>query len=101
MANRKRPLDSAFAAKNSFQTPEKRVSGVRLPDLDYMHWGVEETCQYLCKEGLEEWETIFKGMLFNLCGASSPNSLTFSYELISVLSALGPLYERFCVVSAN
>lgn len=60
MANRKRPLDSAFAAKNSFQTPEKRVSGVRLPDLDYMHWGVEETCQYLCKEGLEEWETIFK-----------------------------------------
>lgn len=59
MANRKRPLETDFSGNNSLQTPEKRVS-VRLTDLDYMHWGVEETCQYLHKEELAEWEEIFR-----------------------------------------
>lgn len=58
MANRKRPLQ--ITGNNSFQTPEKRVSVARLITSDYMHWEVEETCQYLRKEDLAEWETIFR-----------------------------------------
>lgn len=58
MANRKRPLQ--IAANNSLQTPEKKVSIVRLITSDYMHWEIEETCQYLRKEGLAEWESIFR-----------------------------------------
>lgn len=58
MANRKRPLQ--IAADNCLQTPEKKVSVVRLITSDYMHWETEETCQYLRKEGLAEWESIFR-----------------------------------------
>lgn len=45
---------------DGFKTPEKRVSLVRLPDSDYMRWGVEETCRYLRREGLGKWEDIVK-----------------------------------------
>uniref|UniRef100_A0AAV2LXC0 Deoxynucleoside triphosphate triphosphohydrolase SAMHD1 n=1 Tax=Knipowitschia caucasica TaxID=637954 RepID=A0AAV2LXC0_KNICA len=58
MANRKRPL--AITANNSLHTPEKKLSVVQLIGSDYMHWEVEETCQYLRKEGLAEWEDIFR-----------------------------------------
>ncbi|XP_032376450.1 deoxynucleoside triphosphate triphosphohydrolase SAMHD1 isoform X1 [Etheostoma spectabile] len=60
MENRKRPLGAVVTPNDSFKTPEKRVSVVRLPDPDYMRWGVEETCRYLREEGLEEWEDTFK-----------------------------------------
>ncbi|XP_031172324.1 deoxynucleoside triphosphate triphosphohydrolase SAMHD1 [Sander lucioperca] len=59
MENRKRPLGEVNP-NDSFKTPEKRVSVVRLLDSDYMRWGVEETCRYLRGEGLGEWEDTFK-----------------------------------------
>lgn len=59
MDKRKRQLDEAH---DDLKTPEKRVSVVRrLQDSDYMHWGVDETCQYLRREGLREWEDAFRG----------------------------------------
>ncbi|CAJ1085055.1 deoxynucleoside triphosphate triphosphohydrolase SAMHD1 [Xyrichtys novacula] len=60
MENRKRPLEAASSPDDSFQTPQKRVSGVRQQDTDYTLWGVEETCRYLRREGLREWEDTFK-----------------------------------------
>lgn len=63
MENRKRPLDAALTFNGNFKTPEKRVSVIRWQQ--YMQWGVEETCQYLRKEGLEKWEDAFKG---SFCG---------------------------------
>lgn len=60
MASRKRPLDAISGADDRTNTPEKRVSAVQPLDSDYMHWGVEETCQYLRRERLEKWEDIFK-----------------------------------------
>ncbi|XP_053172853.1 deoxynucleoside triphosphate triphosphohydrolase SAMHD1 [Scomber japonicus] len=60
MESRKRPLEADLTADCSFKTPEKRVSVVPLHDSDYMRWGVEGTCQYLRREGLEEWEDIFR-----------------------------------------
>lgn len=63
METRKRPLD----ADDRFETPEKRVSVVRrLQVSDYMHWEVEETCQYLQREGLQEWENTFRGWFSGL-----------------------------------
>ncbi|XP_072305906.1 deoxynucleoside triphosphate triphosphohydrolase SAMHD1 [Eucyclogobius newberryi] len=58
MANRKRPLVNT--ANNSLHTPEKKVSVVQLINPDYTHWDVEETCQYLRKEGLDEWKEVFR-----------------------------------------
>uniref|UniRef100_A0A7N6AGW0 Deoxynucleoside triphosphate triphosphohydrolase SAMHD1 n=1 Tax=Anabas testudineus TaxID=64144 RepID=A0A7N6AGW0_ANATE len=66
MESRKRPLEADSGPSNGFQTPEKRVSAVRLPDSDYMRWGVEETCQFLLKEGLSKWVALFKDQ--NLSG---------------------------------
>lgn len=60
MDSRKRPLEAVLSAGNSFKTPEKRVSVVPLLDSDYTRWGVEETCQYLRREGLGEWEDTFR-----------------------------------------
>uniref|UniRef100_A0A4W6F7X9 Deoxynucleoside triphosphate triphosphohydrolase SAMHD1 n=1 Tax=Lates calcarifer TaxID=8187 RepID=A0A4W6F7X9_LATCA len=60
MENRKRPLEAV--SSTGFKTPEKRVSMVRLQDSDYMRWGVEETCQYLRREGLGAWENKFRGL---------------------------------------
>ncbi|XP_071332522.1 deoxynucleoside triphosphate triphosphohydrolase SAMHD1-like [Trachinotus anak] len=60
MENRKRPLDAVSSPGDSFKTPEKRVSVVPALDSDYMRWGVEETCQYLRREGLVEWENTFR-----------------------------------------
>ncbi|XP_034028467.1 deoxynucleoside triphosphate triphosphohydrolase SAMHD1 [Thalassophryne amazonica] len=57
MASRKRPLE---VAENSFRTPEKRVSDVPQSDSDYGRWGVEETCQFLRREGLQQWEDKFR-----------------------------------------
>lgn len=61
MANRKRPFDAALTPDDNFKTPEKRVSVVRLQESDYTQWGVEETCRYLRREALGEWEETFKG----------------------------------------
>ncbi|KAE8293554.1 Deoxynucleoside triphosphate triphosphohydrolase SAMHD1 [Larimichthys crocea] len=60
MANRKRPFDAALTPDDNFKTPEKRVSVVRLQESDYTQWGVEETCRYLRREALGEWEETFK-----------------------------------------
>ncbi|XP_010790741.1 LOW QUALITY PROTEIN: deoxynucleoside triphosphate triphosphohydrolase SAMHD1-like [Notothenia coriiceps] len=60
MENRKRQLEAVVTDNHCFKTPEKRVSLVRLLDSDYMRWGVEETCRYLRREDLVEWEDIFK-----------------------------------------
>ncbi|XP_055022361.1 deoxynucleoside triphosphate triphosphohydrolase SAMHD1 isoform X1 [Boleophthalmus pectinirostris] len=57
MANRKRPLE---VTANSLHTPEKKVSVDPMISSDYMHWEVEDTCQYLRKEGLIEWQDIFR-----------------------------------------
>ncbi|XP_042338093.1 deoxynucleoside triphosphate triphosphohydrolase SAMHD1-like, partial [Plectropomus leopardus] len=60
MENRKRPFEVVVTPGDSFHTPDKRVSAVRLPDSHYMRWGVEETCRYLRSEGLAEWEDTFR-----------------------------------------
>lgn len=60
MENRKRPLAAVSSPDDSFKTPEKKVSVVRVSDSDYMQWGVEEMCQYLQREGLGEWVDTFK-----------------------------------------
>uniref|UniRef100_A0AAX7VML1 Deoxynucleoside triphosphate triphosphohydrolase SAMHD1 n=1 Tax=Astatotilapia calliptera TaxID=8154 RepID=A0AAX7VML1_ASTCA len=60
MENRKRPLAAVSSPDDSFKTPEKKVSVVRVSDSDYMQWGVEEMCRYLQREGLGEWVDTFK-----------------------------------------
>nr|XP_046253079.1 deoxynucleoside triphosphate triphosphohydrolase SAMHD1-like [Scatophagus argus] len=61
MDNRKRPFEAVSTSDDKYKTPEKRVSVVRpLQDSDYMQWGVEETCQYLRREDLGEWEDKFR-----------------------------------------
>ncbi|XP_068191639.1 deoxynucleoside triphosphate triphosphohydrolase SAMHD1 [Antennarius striatus] len=61
MENRKRPLKADLTPGDSLQTPAKRESAERrLQDSDYMRWGVEETCQYLRREGVGEWEDNFR-----------------------------------------
>ncbi|XP_054902374.1 deoxynucleoside triphosphate triphosphohydrolase SAMHD1 [Poeciliopsis prolifica] len=62
MESRKRPVCPAPSPDEEFQTPEKRVSVARDSPLDsgFMRWGVEETCQYLQREGLEEWKDKFR-----------------------------------------
>uniref|UniRef100_A0A1A7WX25 Deoxynucleoside triphosphate triphosphohydrolase SAMHD1 n=1 Tax=Iconisemion striatum TaxID=60296 RepID=A0A1A7WX25_9TELE len=57
MASRKRPNN---LTDEGFKTPERRRSVVPQPDSDFLHWGVEETCRYLRKEGLEQWEETFR-----------------------------------------
>lgn len=47
-------------AVDNFQTPEKRVSRVVLRDGDFRRWDVEDTCSYLRREGLGEWEEKFR-----------------------------------------
>uniref|UniRef100_A0A3P9IEA5 Deoxynucleoside triphosphate triphosphohydrolase SAMHD1 n=1 Tax=Oryzias latipes TaxID=8090 RepID=A0A3P9IEA5_ORYLA len=73
MENRKRPLDSVLSSNDRFKTPEKkRLSPVLLPVSDLLQWGVEETCQYLRKEGLGEWENAFRGVLRTCSFSMSP-----------------------------
>lgn len=67
MESRKRLLDSASTFNDNFKTPEKKVSVIHRQQYpEYMQWGVEETCQYLRKEGLEKWEDAFKGSFSGL-----------------------------------
>uniref|UniRef100_A0A3Q3EGL5 HD domain-containing protein n=1 Tax=Labrus bergylta TaxID=56723 RepID=A0A3Q3EGL5_9LABR len=66
MDNRKRPFDGGLSPDESFKTPEKKVSAVRLQDSDYMQWGVEETCRYLRREDLGEFEDTFRGWFSGL-----------------------------------
>uniref|UniRef100_A0A3B5LS03 Deoxynucleoside triphosphate triphosphohydrolase SAMHD1 n=1 Tax=Xiphophorus couchianus TaxID=32473 RepID=A0A3B5LS03_9TELE len=65
MASRKRPMGPAASSDEEFKTPEKRAPVVRGSPLvsGFMRWGVEETCQYLQREGLEEWKDKFRGSL--------------------------------------
>lgn len=61
MDSRKRPLAVDLSPDSGFQTPEKRVSVVpEQLDSDYVRWGVEETCQYLRREGHGDWEQKFR-----------------------------------------
>ncbi|XP_070825444.1 deoxynucleoside triphosphate triphosphohydrolase SAMHD1-like [Chaetodon trifascialis] len=60
MESRKRPANALLTPCDGFKTPEKRVAVDRLQDSDYMRWGVEETCGYLRREGLGEWEETFR-----------------------------------------
>lgn len=78
MDRRKRPLEAVVGAGESFKTPEKRVSKVRLPDSDYTRWGVRETCQYLRGEGLGEWEDTFRGLFH---GFDSINAQFFYFTV--------------------
>ncbi|XP_070695451.1 deoxynucleoside triphosphate triphosphohydrolase SAMHD1 isoform X2 [Pempheris klunzingeri] len=55
MANRKRLFEEGLTPNSGFKTPEKKVS-----NQDYMRWGVEETCRYLRKAGLGNWEDKFR-----------------------------------------
>ncbi|KAM9343911.1 deoxynucleoside triphosphate triphosphohydrolase SAMHD1-like [Pholidichthys leucotaenia] len=57
MESRKRTLEER---NDGYKTPEKEVSAFLVSDSDYIHWGVEETCQYLRKEDLGEWEDTFR-----------------------------------------
>lgn len=66
MENRKRPFELVSIPDDSFTTPVKRVSEVRHHDSDYTQWGVDETCRFLEKEGLSEWEDIFRGWSLSL-----------------------------------
>uniref|UniRef100_A0A665T5K2 Deoxynucleoside triphosphate triphosphohydrolase SAMHD1 n=1 Tax=Echeneis naucrates TaxID=173247 RepID=A0A665T5K2_ECHNA len=60
MESRKRPLEPDSGL--GLTTPKKSAPAVR-PDSDYMHWGVDETCLYLQREGLGAWEDTFRGGL--------------------------------------
>lgn len=62
MENRKRPFEADSCPDFIFKTPEKRASVDQLQDSDYMRWGVDETCQYLRRESLGEWEATFRGL---------------------------------------
>uniref|UniRef100_A0A665TDU5 Deoxynucleoside triphosphate triphosphohydrolase SAMHD1 n=1 Tax=Echeneis naucrates TaxID=173247 RepID=A0A665TDU5_ECHNA len=57
MESRKRPLEPDSGL--GLTTPKKSAPAVR-PDSDYMHWGVDETCLYLQREGLGAWEDTFR-----------------------------------------
>lgn len=59
MDSRKRPREDLPAA-NNFKTPEKRVSVV-WRNRDFMQWDVEDTCRYMCQEGLGSLEERFRG----------------------------------------
>ncbi|MEQ2196958.1 hypothetical protein XENOCAPTIV_019297 [Xenoophorus captivus] len=76
MASRKRVIDPALSTDEEFKTPEKRVSVVRgsQPDSDFMRWGVEETCQYLQREGLGEWKDTFRGVSVTVCGSCTASA---------------------------
>ncbi|XP_028265921.1 deoxynucleoside triphosphate triphosphohydrolase SAMHD1 [Parambassis ranga] len=76
MENRKRPLDAGW----SFKTPEKRPLPDPLPD--YMQWGAEETCQYLRREGLGEWEHIFRAQ--NITGVALSYLVDADLEKIGI-----------------
>ncbi|XP_062314410.1 deoxynucleoside triphosphate triphosphohydrolase SAMHD1 [Osmerus eperlanus] len=58
MDSRKRPREDLPVA-NHFKTPEKRVSVVRR-NRDFMQWDVEDTCRYMCQEGLGSLEERFR-----------------------------------------
>ncbi|KAM9752024.1 deoxynucleoside triphosphate triphosphohydrolase SAMHD1 [Menidia menidia] len=58
--NRKRGIDDDLNPNDCFKTPEKGVSVDRLSDSDFIQWGVEETCQYLRRQGLGEWQDAFR-----------------------------------------
>ncbi|KAM6924386.1 deoxynucleoside triphosphate triphosphohydrolase SAMHD1-like [Xenentodon cancila] len=60
MDSRKRPIEAVLSPDDACRTPEKRVSAVHCPGSDFMQWGVEQTCRYLRKIGLEKWEHIFR-----------------------------------------
>lgn len=60
MENRKRQFEAVSTPDDTFSTPVKRVSAVRQNDSDYLQWGLDETCRFLQREGLEEWEDIFR-----------------------------------------
>lgn len=86
MDGRKRPReDSSCNSADNFKTPEKRVSVVPRQDgsseqwdVDLRNWDIEKTCRYLRHEGLEEWESTFKGevSLFTEVSTVSVNMVT-------------------------
>lgn len=53
MQDQKRPIDAVSAPCYGFKTPEKSESVVRRQP-NPSEWGVDETCQFLQREGLEE-----------------------------------------------
>ncbi|XP_056129818.1 deoxynucleoside triphosphate triphosphohydrolase SAMHD1 [Lampris incognitus] len=67
MDSRKRVRDDQALA-DGCRTPEKRVSAAPDHDSDFMRWGVEETCEYLRRQGLEEWAAKFREQKINGIG---------------------------------
>ncbi|KAF3696974.1 Deoxynucleoside triphosphate triphosphohydrolase SAMHD1 [Channa argus] len=100
MESRKRPLDAVLGPSDSFKTPEKKVSVVSVPDLNYMRWGVEETCQYLRREGLGKWEDTFRGQKISgvgLCylGHTELEKIGIKYlgDRLQILNTLRKLWQ--------
>ncbi|XP_018526907.1 deoxynucleoside triphosphate triphosphohydrolase SAMHD1-like [Lates calcarifer] len=98
MENRKRPLEAV--SSTGFKTPEKRVSMVRLQDSDYMRWGVEETCQYLRREGLGAWENKFRaqkitGVGLRYLGDAELEKIGIEYlgDRLQILHSLRKLWQ--------
>ncbi|KAM3871742.1 deoxynucleoside triphosphate triphosphohydrolase SAMHD1 [Diretmus argenteus] len=63
MESRKRPREAESADVSSadgFKTPVKNASVVRQQDSDFLRWGVEDTCEYLHRQGLGEWANTFR-----------------------------------------
>ncbi|KAJ8016325.1 hypothetical protein DPEC_G00006020 [Dallia pectoralis] len=61
MASRKRPREESLIADSDYlKTPVKSTSAVSWRDRDFRQWDVEDTCEYLCLEGLGAWEEKFR-----------------------------------------
>ncbi|KAK0136110.1 Deoxynucleoside triphosphate triphosphohydrolase SAMHD1 [Merluccius polli] len=87
MDHRKRPREEDLSA-----TPEKRVSAVPQQDSDFMLWDVEETCEYLRRQGLGEWTGSFRGHRITGVG------LRYLTETHLQEMGIGPLGDRLVIL---
>uniref|UniRef100_A0A8C5A591 HD domain-containing protein n=1 Tax=Gadus morhua TaxID=8049 RepID=A0A8C5A591_GADMO len=55
-----RPIEEDLSP-GVFKTPQKRLSAVPQLYSDFMRWDVEDTCQFLRGQGLQEWTGTFRG----------------------------------------
>ncbi|XP_059905071.1 deoxynucleoside triphosphate triphosphohydrolase SAMHD1 isoform X1 [Gadus macrocephalus] len=54
-----RPIEEDLSP-GVFKTPQKRLSAVPQLYSDFMRWDVEDTCQFLRGQGLQEWTGTFR-----------------------------------------
>ncbi|XP_068604146.1 deoxynucleoside triphosphate triphosphohydrolase SAMHD1 [Brachionichthys hirsutus] len=101
MENRKRSLEPGLTPGDSCEPPDRTVSVLRrLQDSDYMHWGVEETCRYLRRERLGEWEDTFRAQKITGVGLRSLEDddlekigIKCLGDRLSILSSLRMLWQ--------